>query len=88
MLKIIPKEELEYMVMKDVDKEHHGYYVAFDVTDFYPEDKGYLLAISDDYDTISDYVLSLPDKKDRCIFIRGANRLKWESGYAQEVYLW
>ena len=76
------------MTMEDVDKEHDGYYVAFDMTDFYPEDEGYLLAVSDDYDAISDYVLALPDYREREIFIVGASKLKWEPGYVQEVYLW
>ena len=88
MLKIIPKEEQEVMAMEEVDKMYDGYDVAFDITDFFPDDKGYVLAVSDDFNEIADYVSALPDKKERCIFIRGASRLKWEPGYVQEVYLW
>ena len=88
MLKIIPKEEQKVMTMEEVDKTYNGYIVAFDITDFFPEDKGYVIAVSDDYNGISDFAISLPDYREREIFVRGASKMKWESGHVQEVYLW
>ena len=88
MLKITPKEDLKPMTMEEVDKMYHGLVIVFDMTEFYPEDMGYVLAVADNGREADDFIMRIPNQIEGYIFTRGANRERWAPGYVQEVYLW